>query len=112
MRSIAGSIGRRGVFVGLFVASVAVSVGCGQRGRTPIRVEVPPPVTQLRSLLETYAKTGELDSGVIAIREQIDVLRATDAAKADALAAELPKLESSKGAAAVKKQAEAMLGKL
>jgi hypothetical protein len=40
------------------------------------------------------------------------VLRKTASVKADALAAELPKLESAKGAAAVKKQAEAMLGLL
>jgi len=75
-------------------------------------VTPPPAAAQLRALLETYAKTGELDSGVVAVREQIDALRATDAAKADALAAELAKLEASRGAAAVKKQAEAMLEKL
>jgi len=102
----------RGPFVAWLLVVAMISGGCGRRGPAPIRVEVPPAVTQLRGLLEGYAKSGELDSGIVAIREQIDVLRGTDAAKADVLAAELPKLESSKGAAAVKKQAEAMLGKL
>jgi len=106
-------VGRlRGLFVACVLVVAMASGGCGRRGPAPIRVEVPPAVTQLRALLEGYATSGELDSGIVAIREQIDVLRGTDAAKADALAAELPKLESSKGAAAVKKQAEAMLGKL
>jgi len=92
--------------------TVAGSGGCGSRGPAPIPVKVPPLVTQIRGLLESYAKSGELDSGMVSLREQIDALRATDAAKADALAAEFAKLEGARGAAAVKKQAEAMLGKL
>jgi len=102
---------RRGVLLTCAVA-LAAAGGCGSRGPAPIRVTPPPALTQLRSLIETYAKSGELDSGVVAARDLIDALRATDAAKADTLAAELAKLEASRGAAAVKKQAEAMLEKL
>ena len=96
----------------LAAAGTGLVAGCSQSGRQPVKVEVPPPTQQLRALLEAYAKSGELDSGVIAIREQIEALRKTDSAKADALDREIAKLESAKGAAAVKKQAEAMLGKL
>lgn len=97
-------------FVG--IGLVAAASGCVKSGPEKIQVQVPPPVQQLRSLLETYAKTGELDSGVVAIREQIDALRATDAAKADELAADLARFETLKAADAVKKQADLMLKKL
>lgn len=103
---------RRECFMLLLAASAMLAAGCQKTGRPPIKVDVPPATQQLRALLEGYAKTGELDSGVVAIREQIEVLRKTDAAKAGALDQEIGKLESTKGAAAVKKQAEAMLGLL
>ena len=104
-RSVVG----RGLLVAMLAAFIS---GCVQGGSEKIQVQVPAPVAQIRALLETYAKTGELDSGVVAIREQIDLLRTTDAAKADDLAADLAKFETLKAADAVKKQAEAMLKKL
>lgn len=96
----------------LSLAVVLCVGGCGRSGPEKVQVQVPPPAQQLRALLETYATSGQLDSGVVAIREQIDTLRATDAAKADELAADLAKFETLKAADAVKKQAESMLKKL
>jgi hypothetical protein len=111
MRGVAFASNRSRLFVTLFaVVAATAAARCGRGGAAPIRVEVPPVGAQIRGLLEGYAKGDGLGSGLIAIREQIDVLPGGDAAKAEALAAELPKLESSKGAVAVKTQAAARLG--
>lgn len=96
----------------LLLTTAMPLAGCGTRATTSIPVEVPPPVQQLRQLLGSYAESGQLDSGVVAIREQIDALRSSDASKAESLAADLGKLETLKSPAAVKELASAMLGKL
>ncbi|MFK7777561.1 MAG: hypothetical protein QM501_05510 [Gimesia sp.] len=66
----------------------------------------------MKSALETIAKSGEAGSAAMGFRETLESLKKTDSAKADELLSDLDKLESAKSPAATKKIAKQMAGKL
>jgi len=74
-------------------------------------VEEPGATSQITSGLQGVAETGEIDSGVMMVREQLEELKQTDAAKAEELLKDLDELESLSGEAA-KTKAKEMLEKL
>ena len=93
--------------------SLTALVGCGGRSTESVAVEETPAAVEIRSSLEYLAETGQVDSGVMSIEENIAKLQETDPAKATELSADLEKLKkSANNPAAVKSQAQAMLGKL
>lgn len=66
----------------------------------------------MKTALESIAKTGEMGSAAMGFRETLDGLKQSDAAKADKLLADLDKLEAASSPAAVKKIAKQMVDKL
>jgi hypothetical protein len=98
----------------LLAASVLV-VGCsGGTGPGPQKVTPPQvqPADAIRSALQSVAQSGQLGSEGLTIQENIEKLRATDSAKAEALAKDYQELEKLSDPAKVKAKAEEMLGKL
>jgi len=93
------------------LATAVALVGCGP-STTKIPVKPPAPQEQIKGVLQGLAKTGEKTSGLMVVREQLEEMKKTDAAKADALLKDLNDLEAAKDAAAVKAQAQKMLEKL
>jgi len=86
-------------------------IGCGRQQSQ--RVAPPSPVDDLKTALQQVVQTGEVGSSAMLIKEKIEALKATDAAKADALArdaAELEKLDGKPQQA--KAKAQEMLNKL
>lgn len=93
------------------LVALTFSLGCGPS--TPsTSVEVPPPTAMIKSTLEGYAASGELDSGIMILDEEIAKLKESDPTKAAELEADLAKLKSAGGKSAVKSQANAMIEKL
>ncbi|MCA9211128.1 MAG: hypothetical protein R3C99_02000 [Pirellulaceae bacterium] len=97
--------------LGVMLLAVALMSGCG-RSTKSVRVEVPPAVEQIRMTLQPYADSGQLDSGVVALHDQIEALKADDPAKAATLESDLTELEGLKTPDKVKAKAQEMLGKL
>ncbi len=98
-----------------FVAGLlltTVFMGCGQS--TPAtKVQPPDPNQEIRSALQQVAETGVVDSGLMVVRERLETMRETDAAKAQALLQDLSQLESMTGNPnQAKAKAAEMLGKL
>lgn len=89
-----------------------VLIGCGQS--TPAtKVEPPDPNQEIRSALQQVADSGVVDSGLIVVRERLEAMRQTDAAKAQALLQDLSQLEAMTGNPnQAKAKAKEMLGKL
>jgi len=93
------------------LAAVAM-VGCsGGRGGVSVEPSAAAP-SQAKTLLEKMAESGEVGSAVMVVREGLEKLRETDAAKADALLSDLDELESMSGAAAIKAKAKEMADQL
>ncbi len=93
------------------LAMVAVMTGCGSSG-TSVRVKPPAAQEQVKAGLQDLAKAGEITSGVMIIRQQLEEMKKTDSAKAEGLLKDLTELESLKGSAANKAQAHEILSKL
>lgn len=89
---------------------VACLVGCGP-SETTQKVEQPAAQDQIKTTLQNVADTGEVDSGLMVVRDGLEEMKATDAAKAEELLKDLDELEQSSGEDA-KTKAQAMLGKL
>jgi len=92
-----------------------LALGCTSEASKTQPVQPPQisPVDAIRSALQSVAQSGQLGSEGLSIQENIQKLRATDAAKADALAADYQELEAAGAdAAKVKAKAQEMLGKL
>lgn len=97
---------------------LVVLFGCGGGGAE--KVEPPGPATILKSLLEEVAASGErmveptgaLGSYGSTIKAQIEKLKETDPAKADALLADFDKLCTLSAPAAIKAKAKEMAAKL
>lgn len=94
----------------LIALSLLAFLGCGEPAPKPMQVQGP--VEQVKSALEYVGNTGTIDSGIVAIREQLEILKQTDAAKADALLKDLADLETTKDAGQIKSKAKAMAAKL
>ncbi len=94
----------------LFALVFVTLIGCNSAD-TSTPVQQSAPTDQVKSALQNVADTGVIDSGIVTVREQLDTLKATDAAKAETLLKDLDELEKLSGDAA-KKKAEEMIGKL
>lgn len=70
------------------------------------------PTQSLKAGLNDIAQSGELGSGVETLDEEVEKLRATDAAKADELAKEMETLKSLNNPAKIKAQAKKMADSL
>lgn len=93
-------------------ALALVLSGCGS-GTPSTRVEEPPAQDQIRSALEHVANTGVVDSGLMLVREKLEEMKSSDAAKAEALLKDLAQLEKmGNQPAQAKAKAQEMLGKL
>ncbi len=96
----------------LALLSVLAIVGCGS-GENATPVEPPTADSQIKSSLEYVAESGQVDSGIMLVREQLEELKETDAAKADALLKDLDELETMAGNPdGAKAKASEMLKKL
>lgn len=98
-------------FVAVCVLGVALSVGCTS-GTESVPVPEPAATDAIKSGLNHLAETGEIDSGIMVLEENIEKLKESDPAKASELSTDLTKLKSAGSPAAVKSQASAMLQKL
>ncbi len=98
-------------FVCVLMLLVAVClVGCGP-AETTQKVGPPDAQAEIKMALQSVADSGEIDSGLMMVGEQLESLKATDAAKAEELQKDLDELQGLSGDAAKKKAAE-MIGKL
>ena len=95
----------------VLLAAVAM-VGCsGGRGGVSVEPSAAAP-SEAKTLLEEMAESGEVGSAVMVIRESLEQLKQTDAAKADGLLSDLDELESMSDLEAVKAKAKEMADKL
>jgi hypothetical protein len=98
----------------MLVISVLALVGCGG-GDKPIDVTPPtatPAAQNAKLTLEEIATTGQMGSGMMLLRENIEEIKRTDEAKGAPLLSELDALEKETDAAAIKAKAKAMADKL
>lgn len=93
------------------LALAAILTGCGSSNRA-VPVKPPAAQEQVKSILQDLAKTGELTSGITVLRQQLEEIKKTDAAKGDALLKDLNELEKGRDAATIKAKAQKMLEKL
>ncbi|MEN6495028.1 MAG: hypothetical protein ABFD16_12185 [Thermoguttaceae bacterium] len=93
----------------LVVLGLSVVLGCGSGERVQ---SVEPPKNQSKTVLESVAQTGILNSGIMVVKEELEQMKATDAAKAEGLLKDLDQLEKMKGAAQIKTKAKEMAAKL
>lgn len=93
------------------LVALTFCLGCGPSTQST-SVEPPKPTDQIKSSLEYYAESGELDSGIIILDEEVAKLKESDPTLGAELEKDLAALKSSSGKSAVKKQANAMLEKL
>jgi len=88
-------------------------VGCG--GSVRVESVTPPSITPkqaIKSALEPVAQSGQVGSEIGAVMQQIEALKATDAATAAALEADARSLMSMGPGEAAKAKAKQMLSKL
>jgi hypothetical protein len=96
--------------VALFALACSLALfGCGDAG---VIEEPMPPAMIAKTLLLQISEAGESGSGTMLIRENLEKLKATDAAKADQLIKELDQLEKTSNPAQVKALAKKMADKL
>lgn len=94
------------------VLMASLVLGCGPR-ETKKAVQQAPPQDQVRSTLQQVAETGVVDSGLMVVREQLEAMKSTDAAKAEGLLQDLDQLEGmANQPEQAKTKAQEMLGKL
>ncbi len=93
----------------LLLAVFGLFVGCGPAESVNIEPVQVTPVDTVKATLQDVANSGELGSGFDDFEQQIEALRATDAAKGDALAAGYEKLKACRTPDEIKRQAAAML---
>ncbi|MFN9717499.1 MAG: hypothetical protein ACK58L_02330 [Planctomycetota bacterium] len=95
----------------LMSLSLTAIVGCGA-ANIPETAVTPPAAPPVKAMLDDVAKSGELGSGASLIREALEAMKATDAAKADELLKEMTALEGLNDPAKIKAKAKAMSDKL
>ena len=86
-------------------------IGCGGPTETTKKVTPPSAQEQIKMALQNVVDSGEIDSGLMTVRDKLAEMKATDAAKAEELLKDLDELEKTSGEAAKTKATE-MLGKL
>ncbi len=96
---------------GVLAVSLCLT-GCGGPRDPSTAANVTAPPAPAKALLEEVASSGQLGSGAETIRQALEGMKATDAAKAEELLKELAVLEKTTGAAKIKEKAKAMAAKL
>lgn len=96
----------------LLASLIAGVVGCGSVSDSPTAVTAPPSTESIKAALTDVAQTGQLGSGGMTLEQEIENLRASDAAKADALKKDYDQLKGMTNPAQAKAKAQEMLGKL
>lgn len=102
------------VFRGLVMLSVLALVGCGG-GDKPVNVTPPaqvPAAQNAKITLQEIASTGQMGSGMMLLRENIEEIKKTDEAKGGPLLTELDALEKETNVEQIKAKAKAMADKL
>ena len=101
------------VFRGLVAAAVLGLVGCSGGDKpidvTPVQT---PAATNAKVSLEEIATTGQMGSGMMLLRENIQQLKAADEAKGGPLMTDLDALEKLTDPEQIKAKAKEMAGKL
>lgn len=90
--------------------STASLVGCGSDGA--VAVTPNPAATEIRMALSGVAKSGQIDSGIVIVKDQIEKLKTDDAAKAAAIAPLYEELTKAKSPAEAKRLATQILEQL
>jgi hypothetical protein len=89
-----------------------VLVGCGPRAQVTGSAQETAPAETVKTTLEQLAKTGQVGSEAAIMMQALEEMKATDAAKAEALLKDADQLMSLPGPAAVKAKAKEMLATL
>ena len=87
------------------VGLLALLLGCSNE---PAPVSVTPVASPAKGVLEEYAKTGEMGSGILEVQTAVDNMKQTDAAKAAKLDGELQALQKETDKEKVKAKAKAL----
>ena len=95
----------------LLALFVLASLGCGGVDTPSVQVQAPG-LEQVKPVLESVAQTGTMDSGMIIVREELEKLKQTDAAKAEGLLKGLAELEAARDPATIKAKAKALASQL
>jgi hypothetical protein len=90
----------------------AALVGCGAVSDSPVNVTPPPSTDQIKTVLNDVVQTGQLGSGGMTIESEIETIRATDPAKADALKKDYEELKAATDPSTAKAKAQQMMSKL
>jgi len=93
------------------VMFVVLLLGCSSEP-PPVDVTPPDDLSLLKGGLQDIADSGELGSGVDAIPQLLESLKASDSAKGEELTADFAALQGLSDPAKIKAKAKAMLGKL
>ncbi len=100
----------RDVTVRVLVLVSLLGAGCGRLEKS-VPVAVKTPVEQAQAILEQFAEQGETDSSIVALRELIEAIAATDPSKS-VLVARCDDLMSIRGKDKVRAKAKEMLESL
>lgn len=93
---------------GALVLAVVLLAGCGS-GSVPVTPPAPP---QAKAMLLEVAAQGQINSGIMAIREDLERMKATDPTKAQTLLRDLDQLERMNSPQQIKAKAKEMADKL
>ena len=97
----------------LMGCALLLSIGCGGgTANIPEEAVTPPAAPPAKAMLNDVANTGELGSGASLIRDALEAMKATDAAKVEPLLKEMTELEGMSDPAKIKAKAKAMADKL
>jgi outer membrane murein-binding lipoprotein Lpp len=94
------------------ILCLALLAGCGSVSDQPKTVTPPAATESIKAVLNDLAQTGQMSSGVMTLETEIEKLRATDAAKADALKQGYDQLKGLNNPALIQAKAKEMLSKL
>jgi len=92
------------------LAAVLAVVGCGGQKVQPSAA--PPTAAAAKVVLQDVVQTGQLNSGMMQVREVVQQIKQTDAAKGDALLSELDALEKATDPETIKAKAKSLADKL
>ncbi len=102
--------------LGGIALTLCLFAGCGGGSVSdhglPTGTQVPTATQTVRGWVEDVAKSGELNSGVSIIPEQIEAMKNEGVANTDEIRKAFDELAAASGASAVKTKANALLNKL
>lgn len=91
-----------------------VVAGCGEGIKSvPLNTGAPPPaVDSAKAVLNDVANTGEMGSGMDSLKQSLEQIKQSDAAKGEALLTDLKALEGETDKEKIKAKAKEMANKL